>query len=62
MGYYTIEDIKILTGYKEQKIRLIIEKLNNEILKKYEKKRIKPLLFNNKIEKEYFLKRMEIEL
>ena len=62
MEYYTINDIKILTGYNEKQIRLIIKKLNDEVVKKYKNKKIKPLLFGDKIEKGYFLKRMEIEL
>ena len=35
MEYYTINDIKILTGYNEKQIRLIIKKLNDEVLEKY---------------------------
>ena len=62
MEYYTINDIKILTGYNENQIRLIIKKLNDEVLEKYKNNKIKPLLFVDKIEKNYFLKRMEIEL
>ena len=62
MEYYTINDIKILTGYNEKQIRLIIKKLNGEVLEKYKNNKIKPLLFVDKIEKNYFLKRMEIEL
>ena len=62
MEYYTISDIKILTGYTEKQIRLIIKKLNDEVLEKYKNNKLKPLLFGDKIEKEYFLRRMEIEL
>ena len=62
MEYYTINDIRILTGYNEKQIRLIIKKLNDEVLEKYKNNKIKPLLFVDKIEKNYFLKRMEIEL
>lgn len=62
MEYYTINDIKILTGYNEKQILLIIKKLNDEVLEKYKNNKIKPLLFVDKIEKNYFLKRMEIEL
>ena len=62
MEYYTINDIKILTWYNEKQIRLIIKKLNDEVLEKYKNNKIKPLLFVDKIEKKYFLKRMEIEL
>lgn len=62
MEYYTINDIQILTGYPEKKIRLIIKKMNNEIIQKYKNKKVKPLLFGDKIEKKYFLRRMEIEL
>ena len=62
MEYYTIDDLKILTGYNEKQIRLIIKKLNDEVIEKYKRNKMKPLLFGDKIEKNYFLKRMEIEL
>lgn len=60
MEYYTIKDIQILTGYSKRKVSLIIKKMNQEIKEKY--KEYKPIVFENKIEKIYFIKRMEIEL
>ena len=48
MEYYTINDIQILTGYSRKKIRLIIKKLNEKIIKKYNYVKLKPLLFNEK--------------
>ena len=62
MEYYTITDIQIITENNKKQIRLIIKKLNDEINEKYKNYKLKPLLFGNKIEKKYFLKRMEIEL
>ncbi len=62
MEYYTINDIQILTGYDEKKIRLIIKKINEEIEEKYRNNILKPLLFVDKVEKKYFLKRMENKL
>ena len=62
MEYYTVKDIQILTGYEEKKIYSLIEKLNKEIQEHYKTYPIKPLIFVDKIEKLYFLKRMEIEL
>lgn len=56
MEYYTINDIQILTGYSRKKIRLIIKKLNEKIIKKYNYVKLKPLLFNDKIEKNIYLK------
>ena len=56
MKYYTINDIQILTGYSRKKIRLIIKKLNEKIIKKYNYVKLKPLLFNDKIEKNIYLK------
>ena len=60
MEYYTIKDIQILTGYSKRKVSLIIKKMNQEIKEKY--KEYKPIVFENKIEKIYFIKRMEIGL
>ncbi len=62
MEYYTINDIQILTGYNKKQILNIINKLNQEIKEQYKNKKIKPVIFDNKIEKKYFLRRMEIEL
>lgn len=62
MEYYTINDIQILTGYNKKQILNIINKLNQEIKEQYKNKKIKPIIFDNKIEKKYFLRRMEIEL
>lgn len=62
MEYYTVSDIQILTGYKEAEAYDLIEKLNKEIKQRYKTYPIKPLIFVDKIEKNYFLKRMEIEL
>ncbi len=62
MEYYTVSDIQILTGYKEVEVYDLIERLNNEIKEKYKTYQLKPLIFVDKIEKKYFLKRMEIEL
>lgn len=60
MEYYTIKDIQLLTGYSKRKVYLLIKKLNQEIKERY--KDYKPVIFENKIEKIYFIKRMEIEL
>ena len=60
MEYYTIKDIQLLTGYSRRKVSLIIKKMNQEIKEKY--KEYKPIVFENKIEKIYFIKRMEIGL
>ena len=60
MEYYTIKDIQLLTGYSKRKVYLLIKKLNQEIKERY--KNYKPVIFENKIEKIYFIKRMEIEL
>ena len=60
MEYYTIKDIQILTGYSKRKVSLLIKKMNQEIKEKY--KEYKPIVFENKIEKIYFIKRMEIGL
>lgn len=60
MEYYTIKDIQLLTGYSKRKVCLLIKKLNQEIKERY--KNYKPVIFENKIEKIYFIKRMEIEL
>ena len=60
MEYYTIKDIQLLTGYSKRKVYLLIKKLNQEIKERY--KDYKPVIFENQIEKIYFIKGMEIEL
>lgn len=60
MEYYTIKDIQLLTGFSKRKTYGIIKKINLEIKQKY--KNYSPVIFKNKIEKNYFIKRMEIEL
>ena len=60
MEYYTIKDIQLLTGYSKRKVYLLIKKLNQEIKERY--KDYKPVIFEKKKKKIYFIKRMEIEL
>ena len=60
MEYYTIKDIQLLTGYSKRKVCLIIKRLNHELKERY--KDYKPVIFKNKIEKIYFIKRMGTEL
>lgn len=60
MEFYTIKDIQLLTGVSKRKAQLIIKELNKEIKERY--KNYKPVIFENKIEKIYFIKRMEFEL
>jgi len=57
--YYTVSDIEIITGYDEEDVLFIIKQLNEEIMKKYISSQVKPLLFDEMIEKEYFLRGME---
>lgn len=57
--YYTIDDIELITGYDEKDILVIIQKINEEIMKKYESSQVQPLLFDRMIEKKYFLRGME---
>ena len=60
MEYYTVKDLQLLTGYSKKKIYSIIKKLNKEKLSQY--KKYNPVIFDDKIEKIYFIKRMEFEL
>ena len=60
MEFYTIKDIQLLTGVSKRKALLIIKKLNKEIKERY--KNYEPIIFEYKIEKIYFIKRMEFEL
>lgn len=60
MEFYTIKDIQLLTGISKRKALLIIKKLNKEIKERY--KNYEPIIFEDKIEKIYFIKRMEFEL
>ena len=60
MEYYTVKDLQLLTGYSKKKICSIIKKLNKEKLSQY--KKYNPVIFDDKIEKIYFIKRMEFDL
>ena len=60
MEFYTIKDIQLLTGVSKRKALLIIKKLNKEIKERY--KNYEPIIFEDKIEKIYFIKRMGFEL
>lgn len=60
MEFYTIKDIQLLTGVSKRKALLIIKRLNKEIKERY--KNYEPIIFEDKIEKIYFIKRMEFEL
>lgn len=60
MEFYTIKDIQLLTGVSKRKALLIIKKLNKETKERY--KNYEPIIFEDKIEKIYFIKRMEFEL
>ena len=60
MEFYTIKDIQLLTGVSKRKALLIIKKLNKEIKERY--KNYEPIIFEDKIEKIYFIKRIEFEL
>lgn len=60
MEFYTIKDIQLLTGVSKRKALFIIKKLNKEIKERY--KNYEPIIFEDKIEKIYFIKRMEFEL
>ena len=60
--YYTVNDIQLITGLNEIQAYHIIKILNDEIKDRYESYSVKPLIFVDKIDKQYFLKRMEIRL
>ena len=56
-NYYTILDIQILTGYDKDKVSQLIKLLNQELNEKFKNKNIKPMIYDNKILKDYFLRR-----
>ncbi len=59
--FYSAKDVSEITGYSKNKSYDIIRKLNNELKEKFKDKENKPLIFDGKINKEYFDKRIQIE-
>lgn len=59
--FYSAKDIAEITGYSKNKSYDIIRKLNTELREKFKNKEIKPLIFDGKINKEYFDKRIKGE-
>lgn len=60
--FYTNEDIQLLTGKNYKEAELLIRDLNNQLKTEYKKYHIDPLIQEGKILKDYFIKRMEINL
>lgn len=59
--FYSAKDVAEITGYSRNKSYDIIKKLNTELREKFKNKEIKPLIFDGKINKEYFDKRIKGE-
>ena len=59
--FYSAKDVSEITGYSRNKSYDIIRKLNNELKEKFKDKENKPLIFDGKINKEYFDKRIQVE-
>ena len=59
--FYSAKDVAEITGYSKNKSYDIIKKLNTELREKFKNKEIKPLIFDGKINKEYFDKRIKGE-
>lgn len=59
--FYSAKDIAEITGYSKNKSYDIIRKLNTELKEKFKNKKIQPLIFDGKINKEYFDKRIKGE-
>lgn len=60
--YYTIDDIQTIMGISKLEAGNLIRKLNAELKIMYEFYQIKPLIKKGLIAKDYFIKRMEIEI
>lgn len=59
--FYSVKDVAEITGYSRNKSYDIIKKLNTELREKFKNKENKPLIFDGKINKEYFDKRIKGE-
>lgn len=60
--YYSVKDVSALTGFSESKAYKIIKDLNSEIQTQEKDKEEKSLIFNGRINKEYFDKRMKVNI
>ena len=60
--FYTTEDIALLTGKDKYEVELLIKKLNEKLKNECNKYHLEPLIQEGKILKDYFIKRMEINL
>lgn len=60
--YYTNEDIQFITGKDYKEVELLIKYLNNQLKTEYKKFHLEPLIQEDKVLKDYFKKRMEINL
>ena len=59
--FYSAKDVAEITGYSRNKSYDIIRKLNIELKEKFSNSEVKPLIFDGKINKEYFDKRVRGE-
>ncbi len=59
--FYSAKDVAEITGYSKNKSYDIIRKLNTELKEKFSNKENKPLIFEGRINKEYFDKRIKGE-
>ena len=59
--FYSAKDVSEITGYSKNKSYDIIRKLNTELKEKFSDKENKPLIFEGRINKEYFDKRIKGE-
>ena len=59
--FYSAKDVAEITGYSKNKSYDIIRKLNTEIKENFSNKENKTLIFEGRINKEYFDKRIKGE-
>ena len=60
--FYSVKDVEALTGFSKSKAYKIIKDLNIEIKEKEQNKEEKSLIFDGRINKEYFDKRMKVNI
>lgn len=60
--FYTNEDIQFLTGKDFEEVEMLINDLNCEIKAECDKYHLEPLIYEEKVLKDYFIRRMEINL
>lgn len=58
--FYTAKEVAEITGYSKNKAYDVIRQLNIKIKEQYPNEKDRPIIFQGRINKEYFDKKMQI--